>query len=62
MTMILIIFRVIYPPFVLVNCMICENFQEVLMTKKNSWYLGTNLKTKLSERFFFSIKKPILLV
>lgn len=32
------------------------------MTKKNSCYLGTNLKTKLSERFFFSIKKPILLV
>lgn len=26
MTMILIIFIVIYPPFVLVNCMICEIF------------------------------------
>lgn len=62
MTMILIIFRVIYPPFVLVNCMICEIFpggfddQEKFLVS-----IGTNLKTKLSERFFFSIKKPILL-
>lgn len=54
MTMILIIFIVIYPPFVLVNCMICEIFPGGFDDQEK--YLGTNLKTKLSERFFFQLK------
>lgn len=32
------------------------------MIKKNFCYLGINLKIKLSERFFFLIKKLIFLV
>lgn len=43
MTMILIIFRVIYPPFILVNCMICEIFpggfddQEKFLVSRNQF-------------------------